>query len=74
MGGGSFGTVLASIVSRNCREVRVWVREEEVARAILFLCSDDASFITATNLAVDGGYMGMGGEGLGESSSFVGTE
>lgn len=47
---------------------------DEVARAILFLCSDDASFITAAELAVDGGYMGMGGEGLGESSSFAGTE
>lgn len=46
----------------------------EVARAILFLCSDDASFITAAELAVDGGYMGMGSEGLGETSSFAGTE
>ena len=45
----------------------------EVARAILFLCSDDASFITAAELAVDGGYMGMGSEGLGETSSFAGT-
>ncbi len=45
----------------------------EVARAILFLCSDDASFITATELRVDGGYLGMGSEGLGESSAFAGT-
>ncbi len=29
---------------------------EEVARAVLFLCSDDASFITGTDLAVDGGF------------------
>ena len=28
----------------------------EVARALLFLCSDDASFITGTELMVDGGY------------------
>ena len=40
----------------------------EVARAILFLCSDDASFITGADLAVDGGYMAMGSEGLGETS------
>jgi NAD(P)-dependent dehydrogenase (short-subunit alcohol dehydrogenase family) len=35
---------------------------EEVARAVLFLCSDDASFITGTDLAVDGGYTVMGPE------------
>ncbi|MBC7811966.1 MAG: SDR family oxidoreductase, partial [Burkholderiales bacterium] len=46
----------------------------EVARAILFLCSSDASFITGTELAVDGGYMGLGSEGLGETTSFAGTE
>jgi NAD(P)-dependent dehydrogenase (short-subunit alcohol dehydrogenase family) len=46
----------------------------EVARTVLFLCSDDASFITAAELIVDGGYMGMGPEGLGETSSFAGSE
>jgi NAD(P)-dependent dehydrogenase (short-subunit alcohol dehydrogenase family) len=30
---------------------------EEVAKAALFLLSDDASFITATTLLVDGGFM-----------------
>jgi NAD(P)-dependent dehydrogenase (short-subunit alcohol dehydrogenase family) len=29
---------------------------DEVAYPILFLASDEASFITATNLMVDGGY------------------
>ena len=30
---------------------------DEVAKAVLFLASDDASFSTATNLLVDGGYI-----------------
>ena len=35
---------------------------EEVAQAVLFLCSENASFITGTDLAVDGGYSAMGPE------------
>ncbi len=45
----------------------------EVARAILFLCSEDASFITGAELPVDGGYMALGSEGLGDQSNFAGT-
>ncbi len=46
----------------------------ECAAAALFLLSDDASFITATDLAVDGGYMGMGPEGLGKTTVLAGSK
>jgi NAD(P)-dependent dehydrogenase (short-subunit alcohol dehydrogenase family) len=46
----------------------------EVAHAIAFLLSDEASFITATDLRVEGGYLGLGGEGLGDHSKFAGTD
>lgn len=38
----------------------------EVAAAIVFLASDGASFITGTDLAVDGGYTAMGPEQMGQ--------
>jgi NAD(P)-dependent dehydrogenase (short-subunit alcohol dehydrogenase family) len=47
---------------------------QEVAAAITYLCSRDASFITSVDLPVDGGYLGMSAEGLGENSKFAGTE
>ena len=46
----------------------------EVASAICFLLSEGASFITGSDLPVDGGYMSMGPEGQGTSSSFAGTD
>ncbi len=36
-------------------------KPEEVARAALYLASDDSSFITATDLLVDGGYVAFKG-------------
>ena len=45
----------------------------EVAAAILYLLSDDADFITGADLPVDGGYQGLGSEGLGSASQFAGS-
>jgi hypothetical protein len=42
---------------------------EEVANAVLFLCSDEASFINGTDLAVDGGYTAMGPEQMTDAVS-----
>lgn len=46
---------------------------EECAGPIVFLLSDEAAFISGADLFIDGGYLTMGGEGLGEMSSFAGT-
>jgi glycerol-3-phosphate dehydrogenase (NAD(P)+) len=34
IGGGNWGSVLANLVSQNCQEVRVWIRNEESVRSI----------------------------------------
>lgn len=49
-------------------------KPQEVAAAIAFLIGEEASFITGAELAVDGGYTAMGAEGLGEASSFAGSQ
>ena len=46
----------------------------EIAAPTLFLLSDDASFITGTDLPVDGGYNGLGPEGLGQNTKIAGSK
>lgn len=49
-------------------------RGPEVANAVLFACSDLASFITGTDIAVDGGYTSLGpDQGLGPRPWIDGT-
>lgn len=45
----------------------------ECAGPTLFLLSDDASFITGTDLPVDGGYLAMGPEGIGKTTVNAGS-
>lgn len=44
--------------------LRRFAEPSEVAEAVLFLCSDHASFVTGADLACDGGNSALGPEGL----------
>ena len=46
----------------------------EVADAVLYLSGPRSTFITGTELFVDGGYNALGPEGLGSSARFAGSE
>lgn len=46
--------------------IRRMAEPEEIADAICYLCSSGASFITGSDLAVDGGYSALGPEALGQ--------
>lgn len=45
----------------------------EIGSAVMFLCSDEASFVTGSELPVDGGYLGLGSEGLGDTAEYAGS-
>jgi NAD(P)-dependent dehydrogenase (short-subunit alcohol dehydrogenase family) len=45
----------------------------EVAGPVLFLLSDDASFITGTDLPIDAGYQSLGPEGIGKTTVNAGS-
>lgn len=42
LGGGSWGTVLANLLARNCQGVTLWMRSEEVARSLNATRKNDA--------------------------------
>lgn len=51
-----FGDEIYDGVVANRIHVRRAGRPEEIAKSIVFLCSDDASYITGTTLTPDGGF------------------
>ncbi len=53
---------LADEVCANYQPLGRLVEAEEVADAVVFLCSDNASFITGADIPVDGGYSALGPE------------
>ena len=57
LGGGVMDAFLDSNLIRRAGQ------PEDIARAALFLCSDEASFVTGVNLPVDGGWSASGGAG-----------
>jgi len=46
----------------------------QIASAVAFLLSDDASAVTGHDLFADSGYLAMGPEGLGKTANFAGSD
>jgi NAD(P)-dependent dehydrogenase (short-subunit alcohol dehydrogenase family) len=55
---------LAQTFAEELHMLRRFAEPDEIAQAVLFLCSDHASFVTGCDLACDGGNGSLGPEGL----------
>jgi len=53
---GIFGDAIFDDVVLSSVHVKRAGRPEEIAKKMVFLCSDDASYITGTTLTPDGGF------------------
>ncbi|XP_064622469.1 dihydroanticapsin 7-dehydrogenase-like [Lineus longissimus] len=58
----------------NCHLTRRLADPDEIASAICFLLSEEASFITASCLPIDGGYSAMNGERFGDPTTIAATK
>jgi len=50
------GKVMIGIFGKEIHAMNRWGEPSEIARAVLFLASDEASFCTGHNMVIDGGW------------------
>ena len=57
----NIGIAAAGMVCLVLLALKVYGQEDEVANLALYLCSDEAGFITGTDFPIDGGFIKLNG-------------